>query len=104
MKSAFVALAIAGLSVTVPALAPAPAAAQAARQNPASTALAALFKKSDEDSLRRNPINALSRGDLRYAGRARRLSFRRLLRGRAAGSAGASWRRSRAIDRKALDA
>ena len=68
MKSAFVALAIAALSATVPALAPAPAVAQAAQQNPASTALAALFKKSDEDNLRRNPVNALSRGDLRYAG------------------------------------
>jgi uncharacterized protein (DUF885 family) len=68
MKSAFVALAIAGLSVTVPGLAPARAPAQAAQQNPASTALAALFKKSDEDNLRRNPINALSRGDLLYAG------------------------------------
>jgi uncharacterized protein (DUF885 family) len=68
MKYAFVALAIAGLSVTVPGLAPARAPAQAAQQNPASTALAALFKKSDEDNLRRNPINALSRGDLLYAG------------------------------------
>ncbi|HKH28079.1 MAG TPA: DUF885 domain-containing protein, partial [Sphingomicrobium sp.] len=68
MKSAFVAIAIAGLSVTVPALAPAPAVAQVAQQNPASRALAALFKKSDEDNLRRNPVNALSRGDLRYAG------------------------------------
>ena len=68
MKYASVALAMAGLFVTVAALAPAPAVAQAAQQNPASTALAALFKKSDEDNLRRNPVNALSRGDLRYAG------------------------------------
>jgi uncharacterized protein (DUF885 family) len=67
MKSISVALAIAGLLVTLPALAQAPTVAEA-RQNPASVALAALFKKSDEDSLRRNPINALSRGDLRYAG------------------------------------
>ena len=66
MKSIVLAFALAGLSVTVPVLAP--ATVQSARQNPASVALAALFKKSDEDSLRRNPINALSRGDLRYAG------------------------------------
>jgi uncharacterized protein (DUF885 family) len=32
-------------------------------------ALAALFAASDEASLRRNPIQALSRGDMRYAGR-----------------------------------
>ena len=67
MKSIVVAFGLASLSIAVPVLAPAPAAAQA-RQNPASAALAALFKKSDEDNLRRNPINALSRGDLRYAG------------------------------------
>ncbi|MFZ3484827.1 DUF885 domain-containing protein [Sphingomonas sp. 3-13AW] len=33
----------------------------------ASVALHALFKESDEDSLRRNPLNALFRGDMRYA-------------------------------------
>ncbi|WP_240700189.1 DUF885 domain-containing protein [Sphingomonas gei] len=47
-----------------------PAAAQnaapAATQQAAS-ALHALFKESDEDNLRRNPINALFRGDMRYA-------------------------------------
>ena len=31
------------------------------------TALWALFKQSDEDNLRRNPISALFRGDMRYA-------------------------------------
>ena len=30
--------------------------------------LRALFARSDEDSLRRNPLNALFRGDMRYAG------------------------------------
>jgi uncharacterized protein (DUF885 family) len=34
-----------------------------------SQALAALFERSDEESLKRNPIQALSRGDMRYAGR-----------------------------------
>ena len=47
--------------------APAPAAAPAASQASASEQLHALFKQSDEDSLRRNPLNALFRGDLRYA-------------------------------------
>ena len=68
MKSSFAALVLASLSVAVPVPASAAAAAPTAQQNPASAALAALFKTSDEDSLRRNPINALSRGDLRYAG------------------------------------
>jgi uncharacterized protein (DUF885 family) len=40
---------------------PAPAATQQA------SALHALFKQSDEDTLRRNPLNALFRGDMRYA-------------------------------------
>ena len=39
-----------------------------AAQNP-SDALAALFAASDEANLRRNPLNALFRGDLRYADR-----------------------------------
>jgi uncharacterized protein (DUF885 family) len=34
-----------------------------------SQALASLFAASDEASLRRNPLNALARGDMRYAGR-----------------------------------
>ena len=46
-----------------------PASAAAAAQLSPSAALAALFKKSDEDNLRRNPINALARGDLRFADR-----------------------------------
>ena len=47
---------------------PAPAAA-AATQASASERLNALFRESDEANLRRNPINALFRGDLRYADR-----------------------------------
>jgi uncharacterized protein (DUF885 family) len=46
----------------------APAAAQPdAAQPDAAAALDALFKESDEDNLRRNPLNALFRGDMRYA-------------------------------------
>ncbi|HLL30627.1 MAG TPA: DUF885 domain-containing protein [Allosphingosinicella sp.] len=41
---------------------------EAPRQN-ASQALAALFRESDEANLRRNPTEAIARGDLRYAGR-----------------------------------
>ena len=45
------------------------AAAQAEATQSASQALAALFAASDEGTLRRNPINALFRGDDRYAAR-----------------------------------
>ncbi len=41
--------------------------APAAVQTDAGERLAALFKESDEATLRRNPIEALLRGDLRYA-------------------------------------
>jgi uncharacterized protein (DUF885 family) len=44
--------------------APPPAAAMSASER-----LQALFKESDEDNLRRNPLNALVRGDSRYADR-----------------------------------
>ena len=47
--------------------APAPAPAPAAAQADAGERLEALFKESDEANLRRNPIEALLRGDLRYA-------------------------------------
>src|SRR5688500_6511490 len=50
----------------VPAIAPATAQAQQA-QTRATARLAVLFKDSDEASLRRNPLDALYRGDLRYA-------------------------------------
>jgi uncharacterized protein (DUF885 family) len=39
----------------------------AAAQSAAAQQLHALFKKSDEDNLRRNPVSALFRGDMRYA-------------------------------------
>jgi uncharacterized protein (DUF885 family) len=45
---------------------PAPAPAAAAQPS-ASERLQALFKASDEDNLRRNPLNAIFRGDMRYA-------------------------------------
>ena len=45
---------------------PAPAAATAPIPD-ASEQLHALFKRSDEDNLRRNPLSALFRGDMRYA-------------------------------------
>lgn len=48
------------------AVAPAP---MAAPEEDADHALIRLFAESDEASLQRNPINALFRGDLRYAGR-----------------------------------
>ena len=48
--------------------APAAAPASAEAQRP-SAALASLFAASDEAALRRNPLEAMSRGDLRYAGR-----------------------------------
>ena len=47
---------------------PAEASAEAPRAT-ASQALAALFRDSDEASLKRNPIQATARGDLRYADR-----------------------------------
>ena len=51
-----------------PAPPAAPAASAAADPEPQATAqLHALFKASDEDNLRRNPLNALFRGDMRYA-------------------------------------
>jgi uncharacterized protein (DUF885 family) len=57
-------LALSPASAHSQAAVPAPAAASAA-----SVALQALFKQSDEDSLKRNPLQALSRGDMRYADR-----------------------------------
>ncbi|HYI40702.1 MAG TPA: DUF885 domain-containing protein [Allosphingosinicella sp.] len=48
---------------------PQPPATAEAPQATASQALAALFRESDEASLRRNPTQATARGDLRYADR-----------------------------------
>jgi uncharacterized protein (DUF885 family) len=59
------------LPATAPAAAqpaPAPAPAPAAARD-ANAALTQLFKDSDEEQLRLNPIQALFRGDLRYADR-----------------------------------
>jgi uncharacterized protein (DUF885 family) len=59
---------LAGCASSSPSGPAATAAAQAPRQT-ASQALAALFRDSDEASLRRNPVQATARGDLRYADR-----------------------------------
>jgi uncharacterized protein (DUF885 family) len=58
------------LAIAVPAAAQAPAAAApppASAQQSAHDRLFQLFKDSDEASLKRNPLNAIFRGDLRYA-------------------------------------
>jgi len=58
------------LAFAAPAIAQAPAAAPAAAaQQSAHDRLFQLFKDSDEASLKRNPITALFRGDMRYADR-----------------------------------
>jgi uncharacterized protein (DUF885 family) len=64
------ALLLSSLALALPACtgAPPPAPAAAAQQSQ-SAALAALFAASDEASLKRNPISALARGDMRYADR-----------------------------------
>jgi uncharacterized protein (DUF885 family) len=61
-------LCAAAAALLLPASAAAPAQAPAATAQTAKQRLDALFKQSDEDNLRRNPINALFRGDMRYAG------------------------------------
>lgn len=48
---------------------PPPAATAEAPRATASQALASLFRESDEAGLRRNPLQATARGDLRYADR-----------------------------------
>jgi uncharacterized protein (DUF885 family) len=58
---------LAGCAGSIPPEAATPM-AQAPQAN-ASQALAALFRASDEATLRRNPTEATARGDLRYAGR-----------------------------------
>jgi uncharacterized protein (DUF885 family) len=58
------------LAFAVPAAAQAPATADpTAAQQSAHDRLFQLFKDSDEDNLKRNPISALFRGDMRYADR-----------------------------------
>ncbi|MEE4350597.1 MAG: DUF885 domain-containing protein [Pacificimonas sp.] len=56
-------------ATTMPEPAPVAAAEPAMTEAEANAALFALFAASDEDSLRRNPISALFRGDMRYADR-----------------------------------
>ncbi|MGH6787192.1 MAG: DUF885 domain-containing protein [Novosphingobium sp.] len=51
----------------VPAFAETPAPAVAAKADPAHDALFALFAAADEAQLKRNPLSALFRGDMRYA-------------------------------------
>jgi len=62
--ASLLALVAAGPAAAQPAAPPAPAAAQSE-----GARLAKLFYDSDEDNLRRNPVNAIFRGDLRYADR-----------------------------------
>jgi uncharacterized protein (DUF885 family) len=57
---------LAGCATSPP---PAAGATADAHRQTASQTLAALFRASDEASLRRNPIQAIARGDLRYADR-----------------------------------
>ncbi|HEX8622174.1 MAG TPA: DUF885 domain-containing protein [Allosphingosinicella sp.] len=72
MKSSFVLLAAVSLAaVTAPLAAQtgtAPAAAPAAAESEGAR-LARLFHESDEANLKRNPVGAIFRGDLRYADR-----------------------------------
>jgi uncharacterized protein (DUF885 family) len=56
------------VSATMDAVAAAPAVAPSSQVS-AHDQLFQLFKASDEANLRRNPLNALSRGDMRYADR-----------------------------------
>ncbi len=56
-------MSLAPLAIVTPAIA---ATETAAKADPAAE-LKKLFADSDEDSLRRNPVNALFRGDMRYA-------------------------------------
>ncbi|MGQ0590958.1 MAG: DUF885 domain-containing protein [Sphingosinicella sp.] len=66
------AVSFAAIAAAAPALAqtlaPAQPAAATAQETP-SQRLHRLFRESDEDSLRRNPIQAMFRGDFRYADR-----------------------------------
>jgi uncharacterized protein (DUF885 family) len=70
MRSTLAACLLAGLlaGCATDSAPPPEAAAQASRVT-VSQALAALFRDSDEASLKRNPLQATARGDLRYADR-----------------------------------
>lgn len=70
MRSAILLFAAGTMLAAPAAAAPAPhRAAPAAARLSEGQRLAKLFRDSDEASLRRNPLSALSRGDLRYADR-----------------------------------
>ncbi len=66
IRSALLALLL--LSGAAPALAQTPPPAAAAAET-AGQRLHRLFRESDEASLRRNPLQAMFRGDYRYADR-----------------------------------
>ncbi|MBB3693100.1 DUF885 family protein [Sphingomonas sp. BK580] len=66
---AVVLLLASGLTAPLPALAQTAPAAVAPGDSAEDAKLKALFAASDEASLKRNPVNALFRGDLRYADR-----------------------------------
>lgn len=68
LRSALLATALLAAPLAAPALAQNAAPAAAAAQSEHDK-LFALFAKSDEDSLKRNPLSALFRGDTRYADR-----------------------------------
>jgi uncharacterized protein (DUF885 family) len=68
MKTLGFLIAASGLALSACATTERPAAVADAERSPSQT-LAALFAASDEADLRRNPVAALARGDLRYAGR-----------------------------------
>jgi uncharacterized protein (DUF885 family) len=68
MTLKFVPLLLASLAPLAFAV-PAVAATETATKVDAAAELKKLFADSDEDSLRRNPVNALFRGDMRYADR-----------------------------------
>jgi uncharacterized protein (DUF885 family) len=103
MKPCFLLLAsVSTAFFAIPALsAPAETAAAASVQD-AHARLTALFHDSDEASLKRNPLNALYRGDLRYADRlGDYISEAYFNAERAAGEE--DLRRLKAIDRAALN-
>ena len=67
MKMPLIALLLAGAAVPLAAQPTAPVAAPG--DGPEDARLKALFAASDEASLKRNPIQGIFRGDLRYADR-----------------------------------
>lgn len=63
------ALLLASVALAAPAILPAQPATRAAPAEDANAAITRLFRESDEEQLRLNPISALFRGDMRYADR-----------------------------------